>query len=74
MAASLGFGVPLAVVCGLIFASDYGNGVWLLVVPCAAIAAYVWAEVMWRIMFRDFYAMKRRAAEERDAQLASKPK
>jgi hypothetical protein len=63
-ASLVGFGVPSALVGGLIF-NDYGGIVWLLVVPGAAFAAYIWSAIMWKLMFRELYA-QRRAALEKD--------
>jgi hypothetical protein len=53
-ASLVGFGVPAAVAGAWAF-KDYGEPAWLLVVPGAALAAYLWGTVMWKLVFRDIY-------------------
>ena len=54
-ASTVGLGVPAAVFGAWGF-SGYDKVVSLLVVPVAFIGAYAWGFIMWRLMFRDFYA------------------
>lgn len=62
-ASMVGFGVPAAAAGAWVF-KDYGGTAWVLAVPGALMAAYLWGFAMWRLMFRDLYARRRAAAEK----------
>ena len=56
-ASTLGLGTPAAALGAWGF-QQYGEVASVLVVPIAFAGAYAWGFIMWRIMFRDFYAPK----------------
>ncbi|WP_295637869.1 hypothetical protein [uncultured Methylibium sp.] len=70
-ASLVGFGIPAAAIGAWVF-SDY-DAAWLLVIPGAAIAAYVWATVMWKLVFREIFAQKQAAAGRTGSRVRDKP-
>lgn len=56
---TLGLGLPAAVL-GVWAFREFGEVAYVLVVPLAFVGAYAWGFVMWRLMFADLYATKRR--------------